>query len=69
MPVHQGESIHEALQILADERLEVGFSELATQYLFFAPMAGLERTKPFDKQSADLKALAKMGLEPPERGQ
>ncbi|MCE9666133.1 N-6 DNA methylase [Halomonas sp. M5N1S17] len=89
MPVRQGESIHEALQVLADEdeparhkcrflvvtdyreltaldtktteRLEVGFSELATQYLFFAPMAGLERTKHFEEASADLKAAAKMG--------
>jgi len=89
MPVRQGESIHEALQVLADEdeparhkcrflvvsdfseltaldtktdeRLEVGFSDLATQYLFFAPMAGLERTKQFDEASADLKAAAKMG--------
>ncbi|MDL0433828.1 N-6 DNA methylase [Marinobacter sp. TBZ242] len=89
MPVRQGESIHEALQVLADEdeparhncrfrvvtdfreltaldtktdeRLEVKFGELATQYLFFAPMAGLERTKHFDEASADLKAAAKMG--------
>lgn len=89
MPVRQGESIHEALQVLADEdeparhkcrflvvtdfreltaldtktdeRLEVGFGELATQYLFFAPMAGLERTKHFEEASADLKAAAKMG--------
>lgn len=89
MPVRQGESIHEALQVLADEdeparhkcrflvvtdfreltaldtktdeRLEVGFSELPTQYLFFAPMAGLERTKHFEEASADLKAAAKMG--------
>ncbi|MGQ4879206.1 DNA methyltransferase [Billgrantia sp. LNSP4103-1] len=89
MPVRQGESIHEALQVLADEdeparhkcrflvvtdfreltaldtktdeRLEVGFSDLATQYLFFAPMAGLERTKHFEEESADLKAAAKMG--------
>src|SRR5690554_6223848 len=73
MPVRQGESIHEALQVLADEdeparhkcrflvvtdfreltaldtktseRLEEKFGNLATQYLFFAPMAGLERTK------------------------
>jgi hypothetical protein len=89
MPVRQGESIHEALQVLADEdeparhkcrflvvtdfreltaldtktdeRLEVAFRELATQYLFFAPMAGLERTKHFEEASADLKAAAKMG--------
>lgn len=89
MPVRQGESVHEALQVLVDEdepprhkcrflvvtdyreltaldtktteRLEVGFSELATQYLFFAPMAGLERTKHFEEASADLKAAAKMG--------
>lgn len=89
MPVRQGESIHEALQVLADEdeparhkcrflvvtdfheltaldtksneRLEVPFSDLATQYLFFAPMAGLERTKHFTEASADLKAAAKMG--------
>lgn len=89
MPVRQGESIHESLQVLADEdeparhkcrflvvtdfreltaldtktdeRLEVGFGELATQYLFFAPMAGLERTKHFEEASADLKAAAKMG--------
>lgn len=89
MPVRQGESIHEALQVLADEdeparhkcrflvvtdfreltaldtktdeRLEIGFGELATQYLFFAPMAGLERTKHFEEASADLKAAAKMG--------
>lgn len=89
MPVRQGESIHEALPVLADEdeparhkcrflvvtdfreltaldtktdeRLEVGFNELATQYLFFAPMAGLERTKHFEEASADLKAAAKMG--------
>lgn len=89
MPLRQGESIHEALQVLADEdepsrhkcrflvvtdfheltaldtktdeRLEVGFSELASQYLFFAPMAGLERTKHFEEASADLKAAAKMG--------
>lgn len=89
MPVRQGESVHEALQVLADEdeparhkcrflvitdfheltaldtksseRLEVPFSDLATQYLFFAPMAGLERTKHFTEASADLKAAAKMG--------
>ncbi|UYV17625.1 N-6 DNA methylase [Halomonas qaidamensis] len=89
MPVQQGESVHEALQVLADEdeparhkcrflvitdfheltaldtksseRLEVPFSDLATQYLFFAPMAGLERTKHFTEASADLKAAAKMG--------
>jgi len=89
MPVRQGESIHEALQVLADEdeparhkcrflvvtdfreltalgtttaeHLAVGFGELATQYLFFAPMAGLERTKHFEEASADLKAAAKMG--------
>ncbi|WP_046078677.1 DNA methyltransferase [Halomonas sp. HG01] len=89
MPVRQGESIHESLQMLADEeeparhkcrflvvtdfgeltaldtktdeRLEVVFSELATQYLFFAPMAGLERTEHFEEASADLKAAAKMG--------
>ncbi|ABA56541.1 conserved hypothetical protein (plasmid) [Nitrosococcus oceani ATCC 19707] len=89
MPVRAGESIHEALQVLADEeepprhkcrflvvtdyqeltaldtrtdeRLEVILGELATQYLFFAPMAGLERTKPFSEESADLKAAAKMG--------
>lgn len=89
MPVRKGESVHEALQVLADEdeparhkcrflvvtdyceltaldtktdeRLDVGFSELTTQYLFFAPMAGLERTKQFDEASADLKAAAKMG--------
>ncbi|WP_417419889.1 DNA methyltransferase [Halomonas sp.] len=89
MPVRQGESIHEALQVLADEdeparhkcrflvvtdfheltaldtksseRLEVPFRNLATQYLFFSPMAGLERAKPFDEKSADLKAAAKMG--------
>ncbi|XGA78630.1 N-6 DNA methylase [Halomonas sp. CH40] len=89
MPVRQGESVHEALQFLADEdeparhkcrflvvtdfleltaldtktdeRLEVPFSDLATQYLFFAPMAGLERTKHFTEASADLKAAAKMG--------
>lgn len=89
MPVRQGESVHEALQVLADEdeparhkcrflvvtdfheltaldtksseRLEVPFSDLATQYLFFAPMAGLERTKHFEEASADLKAAAKMG--------
>lgn len=50
-----------ALDTKTDERLEVGFSELATQYLFFAPMSGLERTKQFDEASADLKAAAKMG--------
>ncbi|UTA78269.1 class I SAM-dependent DNA methyltransferase [Halomonas sp. XH26] len=89
MPVRHGESVHEALQVLADEdeparhkcrflvvtdfheltaldtksseRLEVPFSDLATQYLFFAPMAGLERTKHFEEASADLKAAAKMG--------
>lgn len=89
MPVRDGESIHEALQALADddeprrhkcrfllvtdhreitaldtrtdERLEVDFDKLATQYLFFAPMAGLERTKHFEEASADLKAAAKMG--------
>ncbi|XKH61342.1 N-6 DNA methylase [Halomonas sediminis] len=89
MPVRQGESTHEALQVLADEddparhkcrflvvtdyreltaldtktdeRLEVVLSDLPTQYLFFAPMAGLERTKHFDEASADLKAAAKMG--------
>ncbi|CAM3467758.1 DNA methyltransferase [Halomonas lysinitropha] len=89
MPVRQGESVHEALQVLADEeepprhkcrflvvtdwreftaldtrtdeRLEVPFSDLASQYLFFAPMAGLERTKHFEEASADLKAAAKMG--------
>ncbi|MWJ28565.1 N-6 DNA methylase [Halomonas sp. ZH2S] len=89
MPVRQGESVHEALQVLVDEdepprhkcrflvvtdyreltaldtktdeRLEVVFSDLPTQYLFFAPMAGLERTKRFEEASADLKAAAKMG--------
>ncbi|MBV0932034.1 DNA methyltransferase [Marinobacterium weihaiense] len=89
MPVREGESVHEALQALADddeprrhksrflvvtdyreitaldtrtdERLEVDFDKLATQYLFFAPMAGLERTKHFEEASADLKAAAKMG--------
>lgn len=89
MPVRKGESVHEALSVLADEeeparhkcrflvvtdyqeltaldtktdeRLEVTFDALATQYLFFAPMAGLERTKHFGEASADLKAAAKMG--------
>jgi len=89
MPVRKGESIHEALQVLADddephrhkcrflvvtdyreltaldtrtdERLEVEFDKLATQYLFFAPMAGPERTRSFTEESADLKAAAKMG--------
>tara|TARA_R110000751_G_scaffold162546_1_gene269016 strand:- start:83 stop:2581 length:2499 start_codon:yes stop_codon:yes gene_type:complete len=50
-----------ALDTNTDERLEVAFGELATQYLFFAPMAGLERTKRFEEASADLKAAAKMG--------
>jgi hypothetical protein len=89
MPIRAGESVHEALQVLADEdepgrhkcrflvvtdyqeftaldtktdeRFEVAFETLATQYLFFAPMAGLERTKHFAEASADLKAAAKMG--------
>ncbi|QSR34152.1 SAM-dependent methyltransferase [Marinobacterium iners] len=50
-----------ALDTRTDERLEVDFDKLATQYLFFAPMAGLERTKHFEEASADLKAAAKMG--------
>ncbi|MDN6337239.1 MAG: lactate dehydrogenase, partial [Halomonas sp.] len=50
-----------AVDTKADERLEVAFSDLATQYLFFAPMAGLERTRQFSEASADLKAAAKMG--------
>lgn len=50
-----------AIDTKADERLEVAFADLATQYLFFAPMAGLERTQQFSEASADLKAAAKMG--------
>lgn len=50
-----------ALDTKTDERLEVSLGDLATQYLFFAPMAGLERTKSFSEASADLKAAAKMG--------
>lgn len=50
-----------AIDTKADERLEVAFTDLATQYLFFAPMAGLERTQQFSEASADLKAAAKMG--------
>jgi hypothetical protein len=89
MPVSAGESVHEALQRLADEeeparhrcrflivtdyqeftaldtrtdeRLDIAIDELPAQYLFFGPLAGLERTRQFTEQSADLKAAAKMG--------
>lgn len=50
-----------ALDTRTDERMEANFSELASQYLFFAPLAGLERTQQFTEASADLKAAAKMG--------
>ena len=44
-----------------DERIECAFGELPGQYLFFAPMAGLERAGYFNEASADVKAAAKMG--------
>ncbi|RKR07627.1 N-6 DNA methylase [Kushneria sinocarnis] len=89
MPPNVGESVHEALQRLADddlvarhktrfqivtdfeqftardsktdERIECAFADLPGHYLFFAPMAGLERVEKYPEASADVKAAAKMG--------
>lgn len=50
-----------AYDLKANERLDIPFSELASNYAFFLPLAGYEKAVMYSEHPADLKASEKMG--------
>lgn len=50
-----------AYDIQADDYLECAYTDLAQNYGFFLPLAGLEKSSGFEENPADTKAAEKMG--------